>query len=202
MPRTCASTWSPTSGTCCWPNCQPRTCSRCSPRSPASTRQPGSPVTAATLHRIRATLRAALNTAIRRGLIADNPASRAELPRARRPRAVVWTPERVEHWQRTGEHPAGRGVDPTRRPRSSSTPSEATGCMPAYHLIALRGLRRGGDRGAALARRRPGRPGRVHLPAAAAIRRAPGGVPAQDGAQRPRVIALDRTTVAALRSAP
>jgi hypothetical protein len=46
----------------------------------------GSPVTAATLSRIRATLR-------------------AELPRARRPRAVVWTTERVEHWQRTGKHP-------------------------------------------------------------------------------------------------
>ena len=66
----------------------------------------GSPVTAATLNRIRATLRAALNAAVRRGLIADNPAGRAELPRARRPRAVVWTPARVEHWQRTGERPA------------------------------------------------------------------------------------------------
>jgi hypothetical protein len=52
----------------------------------------GTPVTAATLSRIRATLRAALNAAVRRGLIADNPASRAELPRACRPRAVVWTP--------------------------------------------------------------------------------------------------------------
>jgi hypothetical protein len=63
----------------------------------------GSPVSAATLNRIRATLRAALNAAIRRGLIAGNPASRAELPRARRPRAVVWTPYRVEHWKRTGD---------------------------------------------------------------------------------------------------
>jgi hypothetical protein len=41
-------------------------------------------------------LRAALNAAVRRSLIADNPASRAELPKARRPRAVVWTPERIE----------------------------------------------------------------------------------------------------------
>jgi hypothetical protein len=66
----------------------------------------GSPVSAATLSRIRATLRAALNTAIRSGLICDNPASQAELPPARRPRAVVWTPARIEHWQRTGECPA------------------------------------------------------------------------------------------------
>ena len=47
----------------------------------------GAPVSAATLARIRATL----NAAIRRGLISDNQAARAELPRARRPRAVVWT---------------------------------------------------------------------------------------------------------------
>src|SRR5215469_720332 len=40
----------------------------------------GSPVSAATLSRIRATLRAALNAAIRSGLICDNPAGRAELP--------------------------------------------------------------------------------------------------------------------------
>ena len=66
----------------------------------------GSPLTPATLSRIRATLRAALNTAIRAGLIADNPAGQAELPPARRPRAVVWTPARVEHWQRTGDRPA------------------------------------------------------------------------------------------------
>jgi hypothetical protein len=43
---------------------------------------PGTPVSAATLTRIRATLRAALNAAIRRGLITDNPAARAELPQA------------------------------------------------------------------------------------------------------------------------
>jgi hypothetical protein len=76
----------------------------------------GTPVSAATLTRIRVTLRAALNAAIRRGLISDNPAARAELPRARRPRAVVWTPYRVGQWRRrqarrkprTGTH-AGRG---------------------------------------------------------------------------------------------
>ena len=66
----------------------------------------GTPVSAATLTRIRATLRAALNAAIRRGLITDNPAARAELPRARRPRAVVWTPYRVGQWHRSGDRPA------------------------------------------------------------------------------------------------
>jgi len=87
----------------------------------------GSPVTAATLHRIRATLRAALNAALRRGLIGDNPAGRAELPRSRCPRAVVWTSERTQHWQRTGE-PRWSRCGPRRRPCSSSAQSRVTGC--------------------------------------------------------------------------
>jgi hypothetical protein len=102
----------------------------------------GTPVSAATLTRIRATLRAALNAAIRRGLISDNPAARAELPRARRPRAVVWTPYRVGQWRRSGERPpvavwttaqTARFLDSVRWHR----------LYAAYHLIALRGLRRG-----------------------------------------------------------
>jgi hypothetical protein len=35
-------------------------------------------------------------------LITDNPARRVELPSRPRPHAVVWTPERVEQWQRHG----------------------------------------------------------------------------------------------------
>jgi len=102
----------------------------------------GSPVTAATLHRIRATLRAALNAALRRGLIGDNPAGRAELPRSRCPRAVVWTSERTQHWQRTGE----------RQPVAVWTAAQTVQFVrsiqghrlyAAYHLIAPRGLRRG-----------------------------------------------------------
>ena len=102
----------------------------------------GSPVSPATLSRIRATLRAALNAAIRSGLTCDNPASRAELPPARRPRAVVWTPARVEHWQRTGERPAVAVW-------TAAQTAQFLGCIQdhrlyaAYHLIALRGLRRG-----------------------------------------------------------
>ena len=158
----------------------------------------GSPVTAATLHRIRATLRAALNAAIRAGLIADNPASRAELPRTRRPRAVVWTPERVEHWQRTGEHP----------PVAVWTAEQTAQFLHAisnhrlyagYHLIALRGLRRG--EAAGLRWRDVDLDGKAaficqqlqqydgHL--AVCPPKTPRSV---------RVIALDRTTVAALRA--
>lgn len=63
----------------------------------------GRPLTPSTLHRIRATLRSALNAAIRDGLLRDNPARHVEVPSPRRPQAQVWTDHRVEHWRMTGE---------------------------------------------------------------------------------------------------
>jgi hypothetical protein len=65
----------------------------------------GRPVAAATLARIKATLRAALNAAIRAGYLTDNPACRTELPSGRRLRPVVWTAARVREWERTGVRP-------------------------------------------------------------------------------------------------
>ncbi|MCG5217735.1 hypothetical protein [Streptosporangium sp. KLBMP 9127] len=47
----------------------------------------GESIAASTLHRIRATLRAALNAAVREGLIASNPARLIRLPSPRRPTA-------------------------------------------------------------------------------------------------------------------
>jgi len=102
----------------------------------------GTPVSAATLTRIRATLRAALNAAIRRGLITENPAAQAELPRARRPRAVVWTSFRVEQWRRTGERPAV-AVWTAQQTAQFLASIEEHRLYAVYHLIALRGLRRG-----------------------------------------------------------
>lgn len=56
-------------------------------------------VGAATKQRIRATLRAALNAAIRQRLGIDiNPAALIELPPGKRPKALVWTPERITAW--------------------------------------------------------------------------------------------------------
>ncbi|MGO8960177.1 MAG: tyrosine-type recombinase/integrase [Streptosporangiaceae bacterium] len=158
----------------------------------------GSPVTAATLHRTRATLRAALNAAIRRGLITDNPAGRAELPRTRRPRAVVWTTERVEHWQRTGEHPAV-AVWTAAQTAHFLLAIEDHRLHAAYHLIALRGLRRGeaaglrwrdvdlDGRAAFICQQLQQYDGRL----AVCPPKTPHSV---------RMIALDRTTVAALRA--
>jgi hypothetical protein len=66
----------------------------------------GRPVSAATLHRIHATLRAALNGAVRAGLIGVNPGRFPELPKVSRPRPQVWTPALAERWQTDGWRPA------------------------------------------------------------------------------------------------
>jgi integrase len=102
----------------------------------------GTTISAATLTRIRATLRVALNAAIRRGLLTENPASRVELPKARRPKAVVWTPYRIEAWRRTGERPAVAVWTAAQTAQFLNNIQEHR-LYAAYHLIALRGLRRG-----------------------------------------------------------
>jgi len=157
----------------------------------------GIPVSAATLTRIRATLRAALNAAIRCGLLADNPACRAELPRARRPRAVVWSPCRVEQWRRTGERPP---VAVWTAAQTAQFLHSITGhrLYAAFHLIALRGLRRGeaaglrwcdidlGGKTAIISQQLQQYDGRLAICPPKTQHSA-------------RVIALDHTTVAALR---
>jgi hypothetical protein len=65
----------------------------------------GQPHTPTTLAHIRTTLRTALNSAIRQGLIPDNPVRQVELPSQRRAHALVWTPGRVADWQATGIRP-------------------------------------------------------------------------------------------------
>ncbi|MHB8341626.1 MAG: site-specific integrase [Mycobacteriales bacterium] len=60
---------------------------------------PVRPLSAARIRRVHATLRAAMNAAVRRRLIAYNPALHVELAPGARPRAVVWTPERTRRWR-------------------------------------------------------------------------------------------------------
>jgi hypothetical protein len=109
------------------------------------------------------------------------PAAKAELPRARRPRAVVWTPYRVGQWRRSGERPPV-AVWTTAQTATFLTSIQG---VPAVCRLppdrAARPAPRGGGR-AALVRCGPGRQDRGDQPAAAAIRRAAGGVPAQDPA--------------------
>jgi integrase len=102
----------------------------------------GGAVTPATMKRIHATLRAALNAAVRERHIADNPARYVELPPARRPHAVVWTADQVSEWQRTGARPAVAIWTADQTARFLHTIADHR-LYAAYHLIALRGLRRG-----------------------------------------------------------
>jgi hypothetical protein len=58
------------------------------------------PISIAIMHSIRATLCHALNMAIRQDRLLDfNPAAVLELPAKARPKALVWTDDRVQDWQ-------------------------------------------------------------------------------------------------------
>jgi integrase len=102
-------------------------------------------VAPATIHRIRATLRAALNVAIRERLLDHNPAAQVELPPTKRPKALVWTDERVARWRETGHVPSPVMVWTPAHTGAFLDHTAAAGdrWYALYHLIAYRGLRRG-----------------------------------------------------------
>ncbi len=102
----------------------------------------GRPPTAATLHRIRATLRGALNAAIHEGLLRDNPARHVELPSPRRPHAEVWTDPRVVAWRERGERSAV-AVWTVKQLAAFFAFVADDRLFALWWLIALRGLRRG-----------------------------------------------------------
>ncbi|MDX3224475.1 tyrosine-type recombinase/integrase [Streptomyces sp. ME19-01-6] len=61
---------------------------------------------AATMHRINDTLSSAITWGMKReDAFSRNWARLVELPTVTRPKPLVWTPERVDHWKRTGEKP-------------------------------------------------------------------------------------------------
>ena len=100
-------------------------------------------VGAATKQRIRATLRAALNEAIRRQLLTTNVASFVELPSGKRPKALVWTPERVASWQVSGELPSPVMVWTPAQTGQFLDHATQDRLYSLFHLTAFRGLRRG-----------------------------------------------------------
>jgi integrase len=122
----------------------------------------------ATCQRIRATLRSALSTYMKQhpGAVPANVASLVELPSGTRPKALVWTDERVRAWQRdfdaalAAARAVGGRVSPIdiwiSVPRPSAvmvwTPAQTMVFLEAarrhrlhalWRLIATRGLRRG-----------------------------------------------------------
>ena len=122
----------------------------------------------ASCQRIRATLRSALSTYMKRhpGALPANVASLVELPSGARPKALVWTGERVAAWQRgfdaalAAARAAGGRVSPVDIWISTLRPSPVMVWTPAqtmvfldtarrhrlhalWRLYATRGLRRG-----------------------------------------------------------
>lgn len=114
------------------------------PRAPIDEMPPFRRITGpATRLHVKATLRAALNDAIGQQIITFNPAAHVEIDPGRKPKALVWTDERVAKWEQAGEKSS---------PVMVWTPQQ-TGAFLGFvaedrlyamwHLIAFRGLRRG-----------------------------------------------------------
>ncbi len=100
------------------------------------------PLSAASIRRVHATLMSALNTAAKRRLIPFNPAAHVELATGKRPKAVLWTDERVAQWRGTGKHPKVAVWTPEQT--GAFLDHAATDRLYAlYHLVTFRGLRRG-----------------------------------------------------------
>ncbi len=153
---------------------------------------------AARLRRIHATLRAALNAAVRGGLIASNPGRWPELPAAARPQPQVWTPALTMRWEREGWRPAV-GVWTAGQTAQFLAQVRGHRLYPLFHLVALRGLRLGE------AARLKWSDLDLHagtLTVTGQLQQLGGhliaGPPKSDASRR--VIALDKTTIAALRT--
>ena len=100
------------------------------------------PLSDARLRRVHATLMSALNSAVRRKRIPANPAAHLEVPTGRRPKAVVWTDDRVAMWRRDGVRPAV-AVWTAQQAGAFLDAAADDRLYPLFHLIAYRGLRRG-----------------------------------------------------------
>jgi len=98
------------------------------------------------MQRIRATLRKALNDAIRtHRLIEFNPAAYVELPSVQAPRARVWTSAAVQQWKETGLRPSSVMVWTPEQAGAFLDHAEDHDIVvyPIVALILHRGLRRG-----------------------------------------------------------
>ncbi|MBB5435225.1 integrase [Nocardiopsis composta] len=99
----------------------------------------------ATRHRIRATLRSALSAAVARPdlPVQVNVASHAALPSCARKRPLVWTVERVRRYQEKGEVPSAVMVWTPEQTAAFLARAAQDRLYPLFHLIALKGPRRG-----------------------------------------------------------
>jgi hypothetical protein len=97
----------------------------------------------ATLRRIHACLRKALNDAIGHELITTNPALHVELSSGGRPWPMLWTEDRVADWRATGCLPSPVMVWTPEQTGRFLDHAMGDRLYPLFHVLALRGLRRG-----------------------------------------------------------
>ncbi|WP_160051516.1 site-specific integrase [Nocardiopsis sp. FR26] len=103
-------------------------------------------ISLSTKHRIRATLRSALSDAVRRPdlPVSVNIASHVRLPSCPRVRPMVWTPDRVRQWKAEGTVPGEVMVWTPEQTRTFLAHARKYRWLYAmFHLIAVKGLRRG-----------------------------------------------------------
>jgi integrase len=93
--------------------------------------------------RVRATLRAALADAVREGLLERNPAALVRIRAGKRPKALVWTPERIALWRTTGVKPSPVMVWTAEQTGIFLDATADDRLAALWHLAAYRGLRRG-----------------------------------------------------------
>ncbi|MBB0242636.1 tyrosine-type recombinase/integrase [Streptomyces alkaliphilus] len=93
---------------------------------------------------IKATLRAALNVAIAQQRMPNfNPAEHVELLPGAKPKALIWTDERIARWEATGEKPSPVMVWTPEQTGRFLDHTESHRLRVMWRLIAFRGLRRG-----------------------------------------------------------
>lgn len=97
----------------------------------------------ATRLHVKATLRASLNDAIGQQILTFNPAAHVEIDPVRKPKALVWTDERVAKWEQTGEKPSPVMVWTPQQTGAFLDFVAEDRLYAMWHLIAFRGLRRG-----------------------------------------------------------
>ncbi|MGW5878796.1 tyrosine-type recombinase/integrase [Nocardiopsis terrae] len=103
-------------------------------------------VSLSTKHRIRATLRSALSDAVRspEEPVSVNVASHTRLPTCARKKPLVWTPGRVAQWKKDGTIPGEVMVwTPEQTGLFLAHAKKYVWLHPLFHLIAVKGLRRG-----------------------------------------------------------
>ncbi|WP_229826277.1 tyrosine-type recombinase/integrase [Nocardiopsis terrae] len=102
----------------------------------------GQRVAAATVQRVRATLRAALNTAVREWLLGSNPANGLRLAGGQSARPMVWTEQAVADWRNSGVRPAV-AVWTVEQTRAFLDHVSGDRLYALFHLVVMTGLRRG-----------------------------------------------------------